>query len=227
MKNLKMTGFIALAMATFVVQTTSAQQLSTPAATLADLEAVYTQAIESRTDDILKALNLTDSAKSNQVHDIIIEQYRILRARDVVIDARLVAEGKDKSYANRASQIQAETKVLHDYFLARLAALLTPAQVETVKDKLTYNKVEVTYDAYCNIIPGLKDSDKAKILELLKAAREEAIDGGSAPEKSEIFQQYKDQINAYLNANGYDVAQAYKEWDAKRAVAKKSADMQK
>ena len=47
-------------------------------------------------------------------------------------------------------------------------------------------------------MPGLTDADKAKIMEMLKLAREEAIDGGSANEKSDIFQMYKNQINDYL-----------------------------
>jgi hypothetical protein len=91
---------------------------------------------------------------------------------------------------------------------------------------MTYNKVKVTYDAYCSIIPGLKDADKAKILELLQVAREEAIDGGSAPEKSAIFQKYKDQINTYLNNGGYDVAKAYKDWEAKQQATAKPAGEQ-
>ena len=72
-------------------------------------------------------------------------------------------------------------------------------------------------------MPGLTDSDRAKILELLRVAREEAVDGGSALEKSAIFQKYKDQINDYLNAHGHDVAKAYKEWDEKQAAAKTNA----
>ena len=60
-------------------------------------------------------------------------------------------------------------------------------------------------------------------MDLLKVAREKAIDGGSATEKSEIFQEYKNQINDYLNANGHDVAKAYKDWDAKQAMAQNQA----
>jgi hypothetical protein len=80
---------------------------------------------------------------------------------------------------------------------------------------MTYNKVKVTADAYGAMVPGLTNAEKAKILELLKAAREEAIDGGNAPEKSAIFQKYKDQINSYLDAQGHDTAKAFKEWAAK------------
>ena len=60
--------------------------------------------------------------------------------------------------------------------------------------------------------PILTDAEKAKIMEQLKAAREEAMDGGSAPEKSAICQKYKEQINSYLDANGHDTAKALKEW---------------
>lgn len=194
-------------------------QLSTPPATAADMEATYTAAIESRTEDILKPLALKDAAKSNELHDIIINQYRVMRARDALIDAKLEAVGKEVNYANRQDELESESKPLHDYFFARLAKVLTPDQIEQVKDKMTYNKVKVTYDAYCSIIPGLTDADKAKVLELLKAAREKAVDGGSASEKSYIFQQYKNQINDYLNAHGHDVAKAYKEWEAKQAMA--------
>ncbi|HXS68587.1 MAG TPA: DUF3826 domain-containing protein [Candidatus Polarisedimenticolia bacterium] len=212
-----------LLMATSALSTPRASaQTNTPPATPADMEAFYTSVIEKRTGDILAPLAIKDSAKSNEVFEIITRQYRIMRARDVLIDAQLEAEGKEDNYANRAGQLEAQSKPLHEYFFAQLSKLLTPEQVEMVKDKMTYNKVKVTYDAYNNIIPGLTEADKAKIVELLKEAREKAVDGGSASEKSAIFQVYKDQINDYLNAHGHDVAKAYKDWEDKQALAKKS-----
>jgi hypothetical protein len=203
---------IAIAVALFVCSPTAFSQSNTPPASAAELEALYTTTIESRTADIIKALNLSDASNADYVHELLIAQYRVMRARDAMIDAQLKATGKEVNYVNRASQLLAESKPLHDYFFARLAQKLTPEQVETVKDKMTYNKAKVTYDAYLAIVPGLTDADKAKIMELLKAAREEAVDGGSAPEKTAIFQKYKDQINQYLNANGHDTAKAFKDW---------------
>lgn len=198
-------------------------ELSTPPASPTEIEALYTASIENRTADILKPLALTDAVKSNKVHDILIAQYRVMRARDELINAKLNAAGKDINYANRASQLETESKSIHEHFLAQLATVLTPEDIEKIKDKMTYNKVKVTYDAYNDIVPGLTDSDKAKIMELLKAAREKAIEGGSANEKSAIFQVYKDQINDYLNAHGHDVTKAYKDWEARQAVAKASS----
>ncbi len=193
----------------------AAAQMSTPAVTEAEKEAFYATTIENRTADILKGLDLSDLAKSNAVHDVLVAQYHELRVRDAEIDTRLKVDGKEVNYANRAAQLAVQSKLLHDQFLAKLAASLTPEQVEQVKDLMTYHKVKVTYDAYCAMVSGLTDAEKAKIMELLKAAREEAIDGGSAPEKSAIFQKYKDQINSYLDAQGHDTAKAFADWKAK------------
>jgi len=187
-------------------------QQTTPAPTDAEKEAFYATTIENRVADILKALHLADAGKVSAVHDVLVTQYHELRVRDAAIDTRLKVEGKEVNYANRAAQLAVQSKPLHDQFIAKLAAMLTPAQVEQIKDLMTYNKVQVTYDAYCAIVPGLNDAEKAKILELLKLAREEAMDGGNAPEKSAIFQKYKDQINAYLDAQGHDTAKAFKDW---------------
>src|SRR5580698_2384532 len=102
--------YLVLSLLTFVVRPVSAQQLSTPPATPADLEAVYTIGIESRTVSILTKLNLTDSTKSNALHDVIIAQYRALKARDQAIDAKLTAAGQPITYANRASELATASK---------------------------------------------------------------------------------------------------------------------
>ena len=212
-----------VAVVAFVCAGSAPAQNSLPPVTAAEKETTYTTAIENRTADILKLLALEDSAKAGRTHDIIINQYRALRARDDVLDA---AFGKNAASNNsqRASLYQALTKPLHEQFMAKLSVELTPEQVEKVKDKMTYGKVQFTYEGYCGIVPGLTDQDKAKVLELLKMARDEAVDGGSAAEKSAIFQKYKDQINDYLNAHGHDVAKAFQEWNAKQELAAKAKD---
>jgi hypothetical protein len=210
-------AILAMQLAVIAVnQPLSAQSvLSTPAATDAEKEAFYAASVENRVADILKALNLTDAAKSNSVHDILIAQYHELRVRDAAIDTRLRVNGKDVNYANRAEELVVQSKPLHEQFLAKLGAVLSPEDIEKIKDLMTYNKVKVTYNAYCMIVPGLTDAEKGKIMDLLKAAREEAMDGGNAPEKSAIFQKYKEQINTYLDAQGHDTAKSIKEWAEK------------
>src|SRR5207237_1055480 len=119
-----------------------------PATTMSaeDAEAKYTATIEKRVSDILDAVKLDDATKTAKVHDILIAQYRALRDWQNANEARL----KDKSLtADQKQEIMATRQPLHDKFLAQLNAMLTPEHVETVKDKMTYGTVRVTYDAYC------------------------------------------------------------------------------
>jgi len=198
---------------------------STAPFTEAEREAVYNAAISRRADAILAELELTDTNKVARVHAIVVAQYRALRARDEALDAMFQALKRNAPgvESNRPVILQPLSRQLHDQFLARLTIELTPEQLEKVKDKMTYNKVQVTYDAYCQIVPNLAEADKAKMLRLLKDAREEAMDGGSADEKSTIFQKYKNQINAYLDARGHNVALALKNWEATHPVSSTNA----
>lgn len=218
MKALPLIAALAFVIFTFLPQSALAQ-LSTSPASPEELEAQYTLAIENRTSGILNELNIQDSAKEKRVHDAIISFYRALRARDAVIDMYLEATGKDTSYKNpdRAPHSQAMTGPIRELFIGTLSSYLTPEQVETVKDKLTYNKVEVTYDAYNAILPNLKEAEKNHIRQQLVQAREEAYTGGSSQEKTAIFESHKSRINEFLNSNGYDVAKATEEWEKRQA----------
>lgn len=202
----------------------SAQMTTTPA-TSEELEAIYTRSIEGRAQAIIEALDLSDAAKAARVHDVIISQYRALRARDAVVDQTLIAEGKDTSYedSERVAMVQPITDQLHKLFLTALNVYLTPDQIEIVKDRMTYNRVAAFYDEYCVLLPNLKEADKTKILEALKAAREQAIDGGSRDEKFTVFENAQKKIDQELTANGYDVQKARAEKEAKRSVADAAA----
>lgn len=165
----------------------------------AENEAKYTASIEGRTAEILKVLALSDTNKAAKVHDIVIAQYRNLRAWHDENDAKLKAVKSDTS---ATSQIRASLKTLHENFLSALAESLSPEQIEQVKDKMTYGKVQFTFKGYVSQYPSLSEPNKAEILRLLKEAREEAMDGGSAAEKTAVFQRYKGRINNYLSKQG-------------------------
>ncbi len=171
-------------------------------------EAAYRTAIEKRTADILALLDITDAKRLARVHDIIVAQYRALRDWYAVNKVRLKGASAEQS-----REIKSSLRTLHEKFIASLSAILTPAQVEKVKDKMTYNKVQVTYRGYVEMLPALTEAQKSKIMAWLVEAREEAMDGGSAGEKSAIFNRYKGRINNYLSAEGYDLKQAGKDWN--------------
>lgn len=165
----------------------------------AQAEAKYTKLIEGRSDDILKVLALSDTNKAASVHDIIVAQYRALKAWHTANDEKLKAAGAD---TNAVAQIRASLKPLHDDFLSRLAANLSPEQIDQVKDKMTYGKVQFTLNGYLAQYPNLSQANQEKILELLRQAREEAMDDGSSEEKTAVFQRYKGKINNYLSRQG-------------------------
>lgn len=213
-KLLSLLTLALLAVTTAPAQETNSVALNQPPG---ETLTYYSKTIELRTGDILKLLPLTDPAKKERVHDIIVDQYRSLKTWHAANDPQIKAAGKD---TNAVAQIRASLKVIHDQYLARLAAELTPEQVDIVKDKMVYNKVQVTFNAYCDIIPVLTDAQKAHILEELKAAREEAIDGGTVNEKSAIFKKYKGRIANYLAKQGINEQQFRKDWFAKYQAKK-------
>jgi len=188
------------------------------AAPSAEEEAKYTETIAKRSAEIVKALNLTDQSQADKVQEILVSQYRALNAWHNENDAKLKGASKEQAEETRAT-----LKPIHDSFLAKLGEVLTPEQVETVKDKMTYGKVKVTYDAYVEMGQNLTSEQKEKILAYLKDAREEAIDGGSAEEKSAIFKKYKGRINNYLAKEGVDWKQKEKAWGQRQKEMKQNA----
>jgi hypothetical protein len=206
-------------------QTSSTAVMSTPPLTLDEEQAMYYATVEDRVVKIMKALALSDADKSNRVHTAILAQYHALHDRDQAIDAALwnLSKGSPEWLAQRDDMFPQMSQPLHARFLALVSQDLTPEQLEILKDKMTYGKVAFTYNAYCSILPDLSAEDKGHLMDLLKQAREVAMDGGSAGEKTAIFQQYKNQINAYLAAKGFDVVKATQEWSAQQAAKKATA----
>src|SRR3954463_6768969 len=130
----------------------------------------------------------------------------------------------DEDAKRRLAELKAPLEKLHADFLARLSSAgLDEAQVEKVKDAMTYNVVHVTYDAFCRMLPNLTGEQKDYILTTLKTAREEAMDGGSSEEKHAVFGRYKGRINNYLSKQGYDLKQATKDWQERERGGKPSA----
>ena len=70
------------------------------------IEANYTRAIEGRTADILKVLALSDPNQAAKVHDLILAQYRALRAWHDANDPKLKAAKGD---TNAVAQIRSSS----------------------------------------------------------------------------------------------------------------------
>jgi hypothetical protein len=176
-----------------------APQASAPAE---DPDPVYTRAITGRADSIVKTLEIADADKKIRVRDIIVEQYRGLNAIHSERDKQIKASGEAQAKSIR-DQADARVKQLHESFLAKLSAELTPEQVDQVKDGMTYGVLPTTYRAYLAQTPELTEAQKQQIMAFLVEARELAMDGGSSEEKHAVFRKYKGKINNYLSAQGY------------------------
>ncbi len=193
------------------------------------IDPAYTRVLEKRAADILDALKLDDQARAARVREIVIAQYRGLRklhdARDAAIQA--TRDRRDREPAAKSRSIEAErarndeaASALNDRFLAALSRELSAEQVEKVKDKMTYQKLQVTYNAYLEMLPDLTAAQKQVIFNTLKEARDKAVYAGSAEEKTEVFNKFKGRVNNYLSAQGYDLKLAAKQWAERRKKAK-------
>jgi hypothetical protein len=78
---------------------------------------------------------------------------------------------------------------------------------------------------YKAIVPNLTSEEEAKVLSFLKQAREQAVDYKNMNQISAIFEIYKTKSEQYLNSNGRNWKQMYKDYTdaikAKKAAAAK------
>ena len=174
-------------------------------------------ALVQRAEKIVAVLQLPDAAQAARIRDVVAGQYAALRpvheARDAAIQAARERTDAAKALTEAAAQTARDTATarqceLHYAFLARLAAELSPAQVEQIKDGMTYGVLPNTYRVYQEMLPGLTPAQSTQILAWLTEAREHAMDAGSSKEKHAWFGKYKGRINNYLSKAGYDMKQA-------------------
>ena len=191
-------------------------------------EAAYTRTITTRAEKIVATLAISDSATSDQLVKIIAAQYRNLNnihtARDEQVQAIKKAGGESNDVAARVKAVEDEANAklekLHGQYISQLSAQLTTAQVEQVKDGMTYGVVPITYKGYTEMIPQLTEEQKKQIKIWLVEAREHAMDAESSEKKHWWFGKYKGRINNYLSAAGYDLKKAGADWEKRRQAGK-------
>lgn len=184
-------------------------------------DAAYEKTIHSRAEKIVVTLNLKDSSKANKVTELVASQYRnlneIYTERDFKIKELKAATGnKETIDANiKAAEDAASAKVayLHEQYISKLNKELKAEQVVKVKDGMTYNVLPVTYKAFLEMIPSLKQNEKDQIMTWLVEAREYAMDAESSEKKHWWFGKYKGRINNYLSNAGYDLKKEREEWE--------------
>ena len=171
----------------------------------------YVETIMQRSKKVTDALNISGTEKGEQVLNIVANRYfklnDIYAERDSLKAVAKTMTGEEKKRKMEYAEMLKDQKLYksHFGFIADLSVYLTDAEVETVKDVLTYNVVNVTYKAQCDMIPTLKEEEKVQILAWLKEGREYAIDAESSKKKHEAFGKYKGRINNWLSKRGYNL----------------------
>jgi hypothetical protein len=182
----------------------------------------YTQVITERANKIVDEIEFIDEATKTKVRDIIVGHYRFLNDAEEARNADVAKirdefannkELRDAKIDLRKMEQKIKVRDNHFAFLAQLKQLIPENQIDKVKDGLTYNVLNVTYVALCDMIPALTDEEKTQIMVWLIEAREHAIDGGSSKEKHGWFGKYKGRINNYLSARGYDLQKEREQWE--------------
>lgn len=181
----------------------------------------YLKALESRVTKILAPLNIEKKRKQSKVHQIVLTQYQTLNtihsARDLKIKElksgnTAPANELKKVIADLESAAGQEITAVHSSFLHDLRRHLTDAQVDAVKDGMTYNVANITFKGYQDMLPALNDSQRTKIWNWLAEAREIAMDAETSEKKHWWFGKYKGRINNYLSSEGFDMKKESEAW---------------
>lgn len=182
--------------------------------TFSQTEDAYWKTITDRSAKIVAKLAL-DQAKQERAVHIIRDQYYLLNACYSLRDLK-IKENTDKSLKEQiAQETLQETSNLNQAFVIRLKQVLTPAEVEAVKNGMTYHVYPNTVKAYQDMIPSLSKDEVHMIDSLLYEARDFAMQAESSEKKHAWFGKYKGKINNYLASHGYNLKEEGDKWAAR------------
>ncbi|WP_254640080.1 DUF3826 domain-containing protein [Chitinophaga sp. GbtcB8] len=193
----------------------------------AGTDTAYVRVVTQRADKIVASMNMGNTTVSTQVRDIIAQQYQDLNKIQMERETQVKAakeELKDDKPAldARMQGIEDATNkklnALHQAYLAKLSGKLNPAQVDQVKDGMTYGVLPLTYGVYMDMMPNLTQQQKAQMMAWLVEAREHAMDAGSSEKKHAWFGKYKGRINNYLSAAGYNMKEVEAGWKKRKGM---------
>jgi hypothetical protein len=184
-------------------------------------EAIDT-AIQNKANAWAKSLSLNDNEKEARVSNAIATHLSFITKWNNEHPASTVPAGINPTTGNKLSEMDRQVIAnsampasIHQNLMSGLKKELTEEQVELILDKYTIGKVAFTMKGYHAIVPDLTAKEDSVILNYMKQAREQAVDFKSIKQVSAIFEIYKTKSEQYLNANGRNWRQLYKDFTDK------------
>ncbi len=184
---------------------------------------------QKRAAEWVAALKLDDAAKSARVTEVVATHLTAVRDWHNSHSATNVPAGINPVTGKKLSELDRQMiadsalpQSVHEDLMSGLHKDLSEEQVAVILDKYTVGKVAFTLNGYRAIVPDLKPEEEKTILGFLAQAREEAVDYKNMKEISAIFEIYKTKSEQYLNANGRNWKQLYKDYTT-AIKAKKAA----
>lgn len=186
------------------------------------------ESVLKKSQEIIAALNLTDEKAANLATTAVYNHRRAVRDWHNTHPYTIIPE-VDQATGRKLSKVEREMMAdksipesVHARLLKDLNHVLTPEQVEQVFDGYTVGKVAFTMKGYYAIVPDLTDEEARVIEGYLNQAREEALECKSMKAISQVFEVYKSKCEQYLNSNGRNWRQLFKDYVNKRNAEKKA-----
>ncbi|MEY4917933.1 MAG: hypothetical protein RL616_1846, partial [Verrucomicrobiota bacterium] len=184
---------------------------------------------QKRAAEWVATLKLVDTAQAARVSEVVATHLQAVRDWHNGHSPTNVPAGINPVTGKKLSDLDRQMiadsalpKSVHENLLAGLKKDLSDEQVAAVLDKYTIGKVAFTLNGYHAIVTDLTAEEEKAIRGFLEQAREEAVDYKNMKEISAIFEIYKTKSEQYLNANGRNWKQLYKDYTA-AIKAKKAA----
>ena len=168
------------------------------------------------------SLKLDDAAKEARVKQVILTHLITIRDWHNSHPFSTVPAGINPVTGQPLSDLDRQViansampKNVHQDLMAGLRKDLTEQQVNLVLDKYTVGKVAFTMSAYRVIVPNLTPIEDSTINRLMVQAREQAVDYKNMNQISAIFEIYKTKAEQFLNSNGRNWREMYRDYTNK------------
>ncbi len=177
----------------------------------------------ARATEFVTAMRFSDADKTRRVIELTADYLRdlslVLEQRRAALESLGQSDHPEINLqtAEAWRVARALSVALRDAYVVQLSVLMTPTQVERVKDGITRDAFHHTLQIYDEMIPGLTHAHRAHIVGLLTEMRENAMLEIDAGPQEKWVDKYRGIINNWLTRQGYDFATLSKAYEANRS----------